>query len=119
LAGSAGALPATAVCPANGAGAGTAAAGFLWAAGLAAWCAAAKDAEPGTRAPAAIATTSEGRRKPLVCMAFMGQNGNCRGSGVVFFGVVHEASHTKCPQPLIFGIHANGIAWAANPAARI
>ena len=55
----------------TGAEAGAAAAGFLWAARLAAW-EAAKDTELGTRAPAAIAKTTGRMEKFLGCMAFRG-----------------------------------------------
>src|SRR5437868_4672797 len=90
LAGMAGAPPATAVCPATGAEAGAAAAGFAWVARLAAW-EAAKDIELGTRAPAAIARTTGRMEKVLDFMGAQGKNGDCRGSSVDF-RFVHRGS---------------------------
>ena len=51
----------------------TAAATFLFDAGLVGWCPAAKDAELGSMVPAAIAKMTGKMEKVLVCMAFLGR----------------------------------------------
>ena len=74
LAGSAGGLPGEAVWAASGAGALTGATAFLWVTGLLAWCTAAKEAVPGSRAPAAMAMRAGIRKSFLGVMAFQAES---------------------------------------------
>ena len=68
--------PANAIWAASGGAAFTVAAAFLWGAGLVAWCRAAKDAEFGTRAPAAMTKRKGRMEKVLICMALTGRTPN-------------------------------------------